>query len=144
MDRLHLPVEEYTTPNPVTASRSTSAEDLILMMDKYGIHHLPILDASKVVGIVSDRDLRMVRALPKTDRGIVTAETVMAPDPFTVSSEDSLDQVAFAMVENKIGSVIVNDTDDQFLGIFTSTDALNALIEIARAASKNHLEEVVE
>ena len=43
-----------------------------------------------------------------------------------------LDEVAHAMSEKKVGSVIVNDEDGKFLGIFTVTDALNALIEIVR------------
>jgi acetoin utilization protein AcuB len=56
----------------------------------------------------------------------------MALNPITVNSQTSLDEVAFEMSKNKIGSVIVNDEEDKFLGIFTATDALNALIEIAR------------
>ena len=56
----------------------------------------------------------------------------MVRDPLTVSSEMPLDEVAFEMSTRKVGSVIVNDENDELLGIFTVTDALNALIEIAR------------
>ncbi len=62
----------------------------------------------------------------------------MARDPVTVSSQDSLDKVAFEMSQNKIGSVLVNDENENFLGIFTATDALNALIEIARSSQKDN------
>ena len=61
----------------------------------------------------------------------------MASDPVTVNSQASLDEVAFEMSQKKIGSVIVNDENENFLGIFTVTDALNALIEIARSSQKN-------
>jgi acetoin utilization protein AcuB len=60
----------------------------------------------------------------------------MASDPVTVNSQASLDVVAFEMSQNKIGSVLVNDENEKFLGIFTVTDALNALIEIARSSQK--------
>ena len=59
----------------------------------------------------------------------------MAAAPLTVSASTPLDEVAFAMSDMKVGSVIVNDEDGRFLGIFTATDALNALIEIIRKGS---------
>lgn len=46
-----------------------------------------------------------------------------------------LDEVAYVMSERKVGSVIVNEDSGEFLGIFTVTDVLNALIEISRSGS---------
>ena len=60
------------------------------------------------------------------------AADIMAADPVTVSVSAPLDEVAYTMSEKKIGSVIVNDQNGKLLGIFTATDALNALIEIVR------------
>ena len=42
-----------------------------------------------------------------------------------------------ASASGRIGSVIVNEDDGEFLGIFTVTDALNALIEISRAGREH-------
>ena len=56
----------------------------------------------------------------------------MTADPYTVSIEANLDDVAFEMSRNKYGSAIVMDNNDEVYGIFTSTDALNALIEVLR------------
>lgn len=56
----------------------------------------------------------------------------MAADPVAVKASTPLDEVAYAMSDRKIGSVIVNEDDGEFMGIFTLTDALNALIEISR------------
>ncbi|HOM14314.1 MAG TPA: CBS domain-containing protein, partial [Rubrivivax sp.] len=55
-----------------------------------------------------------------------------APQPLTVNAAAPLDEVAYAMSERKVGSAIVNDENGEFLGIFTATDALNALIELTR------------
>ena len=56
----------------------------------------------------------------------------MSPQPFIVSSETPLEEVALSMSRQKFGSALVRDEKDQTLGIFTVTDALNALIEVLR------------
>ncbi len=132
MSRLRLPVEEYTTPNPVTASEELDLQQLQSIMKENGIRHLPIVRGSQVVGIVSERDLKVADGLTSNQKIMVRAADIMIKDPITVGSNDSLEDVAFLMSKNKIGSVIVNDEKDEFLGIFTLTDALNALIEITR------------
>lgn len=134
MSQLLMPVEEFTTPNPVTATEDADITELVSLMKANGIRHLPIVRGSKVVGIISDRDLRLAAGLYTRGKMEIKAHEIMVVEPITVSAETSLDEVAFEMSKNKIGSVIVNDENDNFLGIFTATDALNALIEIARAA----------
>lgn len=133
MERMKLPVEEYTTPNPVTAKPLTGIQELLRLMQKNEIRHVPIIESGRVVGIVSERDLKVTLGLSKFEQDLVVAQDVMARDLVTVSSEDSLDEVAFVMVQNKVGSVLVYDSEDNFLGIFTAIDALNALIEVSRS-----------
>jgi|SRR5690554_1402927 len=132
MQLINVPVDEFTTPDPITANEDMAIEDLQLLMEKHGIRHLPIVRGSTVVGIISDRDVRLVSGLTTAEKRHVQAADIMAPDPLTVVSSAPLDEVAFAMSERKVGSVIVNDEDGQFLGIFTAIDAMNALIEIIR------------
>jgi predicted transcriptional regulator len=130
MKELSVPVEEFTTPNPITATEDTTVEQMNELMNKYRIRHLPILVDGRVVGIVSDRDLRVVLGLDAKEREMLRAADIMKPDPVTVNSLESIRKVALEMSKFKIGSVLVNDDNDRFLGIFTVTDALNALIEI--------------
>lgn len=133
MEKLKLPVEEFTTPDPITASEDASTDELRDLMAKHGIRHIPIVKAGQVVGIVSERDLKVVSGLELSEKQLVRASDIMARDPVAVDSQATLDDVAFEMSSRKIGSVIVNE-GSKFLGIFTSTDALNALIEITRSA----------
>lgn len=137
MSRLNMPVEEFTTPDPVTAAESTSIEELSKLMKENGVRHIPIVRGERVVGIVSDRDIRVASGLSAREKMLVRASDIMVSDPVTVSSQTSLDEVAFEMSESKIGSVIVNGDGDEFYGIFTVTDALNALIEIARESQND-------
>lgn len=133
MSAFRVPVDEYTTPNPITASEEASVEDLSTLMQENGIRHVPIVRGGNVVGVVSERDLRLVAGLKLAEKNFVRAADIMAPNPVMVDREDSLDDVAFEMSEKKIGSVMVMDEDNELYGIFTATDALNALIEIARS-----------
>ena len=133
MPLISVPVDEFTTPDPVTANESMAIDELQRLMAEHGIRHLPVVRDGKVVGMISDRDLRLVSSLPVTEKLQVWAADIMSPEPFAMASSTPLDEVAFAMSERKIGSVIINDEQGQFLGIFTASDALNALIEIIRS-----------
>ncbi|WP_017941040.1 MULTISPECIES: CBS domain-containing protein [unclassified Thioalkalivibrio] len=132
MTSMNVPVEEFTTPDPVTANEDMAIDELRALMERHGVRHLPVVRGESVVGLVSDREVRVVLGLPLTEINQVRASDIMAADPLTVTATTPLDQVAYAMSENKVGSVIVNDEDGRFLGIFTASDALNALTELVR------------
>ncbi len=129
---ISVPVEEFTTPDPITADENMMIDDLQRLMEKHGIRHLPIVRDNRVVGVISDRDLRLFSGLSAAEKFQVQAADIMAEHPLTVSASLPLDEVAYAMSERRVGSAIVNDENGELMGIFTATDALNALIEIVR------------
>ncbi|ODU09646.1 MAG: histidine kinase [Rubrivivax sp. SCN 71-131] len=135
MPLTRVPVEEYTTPDAVTADERMTIDELQQLMDRHGVRHLPVLRGDTVVGLISERDLRLVAGLSAAEKMQVQATDIMATDPLTVRASTPLDEVALAMSERKVGSVIVNDDDGRFYGIFTATDALNALIETVRRST---------
>lgn len=132
MQPTNLPVEEFTTPDPVTAREDMTIDELRALMERHGIRHLPIVRSGAVVGMISERDVRLVSGLTAAEKLQVRASDIMATEPYVVSAKTPLDQVASAMSAHKLGSVIVNDEDGRFVGIFTAHDALNALVEIIR------------
>jgi len=136
MQPTRVPVEEYTTQDTVTAHERMTIDELRTLMDGHRIRHLPVLRGDAVVGLISERDLRLVAGLTRSEKLQVQAGDIMASEPLTVSASTPLDEVALAMSEKKVGSVIVNGEDGRFLGIFTATDALNALIEIVRQGAR--------
>lgn len=133
---IRVPVVEFTTPDPITADEAATIDELWQLMKTHGIRHLPILRGNSVVGVVSDRDVRLILGLTVAEKLQVQAADIMAETPLTVSASTPLDEVAYAMSDKKVGSAIVEDDDGHFLGIFTATDALNALIEIVRQAGR--------
>lgn len=134
MPPIRVSVDEFTTPDPVTANEDMPVDELRQLMEQHGIRHLPVVRAGAVVGVVSERDVRLVSGLTLAEKQHVRAADIMTPDPVTVSAATPLDEVAYTMSEKKVGSVIVQGEAGQSLGIFTATDALNALIEIVRRA----------
>lgn len=125
-----VPVEKFTTRNPVTAPADTAIDELRGLMKEHGIRHLPIVRGNTVVGVVSDRDARLVAGLTVAEKLQVRAEDIMTAEPLFVTAGTPLDEVARTMSERRVGSVIVNEEGGALMGIFTVTDALDALIAI--------------
>ncbi len=134
MSKLKTTVEEFTTPSPITASPKDSLENIKTIMESNGIRHVPIVDNNMLVGMISDRDLKLGLALDVSSS--LKAEEIMVQEVCTVSCNTSLEEAAFKMSQEKIGSLLIEDNEGNIYGIFTSTDALNALIEIARGELK--------
>ncbi len=128
----HVTVEEFTTREPITATEDMTIDDLRLLMEEHRIRHLPVVRGESIVGIISDRDVRLVAALTYAEKHQVRAADIMTPDPLIVRVTAALDEVALAMSERKVGSAVVTGADGKLVGIFTATDALNALVEIIR------------
>lgn len=129
-DLKNILVDEYSTPCEVSAIPETDITRLMEKMNNEGIRHIPILKDGKAVGILSDRDLKMFQNVEWA--GKLKAEDIMIQSPYTVQTGTSLEEVAYEMSRNKLGSALIIDADEKVVGIFTVTDALNALIEILR------------
>src|SRR5690606_17346170 len=76
MQPINLPVEEYTTPDPITAEEDMTFDDLRRLMAEHGIRHLPVVRGSAVVGVISDRDVRLVSGLTVEEKAQVRAADI--------------------------------------------------------------------
>lgn len=99
------------------------------MMRRQHIRHLPVLRQGKLVGVVTDRDLRLIETLRDVDPVKVPVSEAMTADVYTVSPEASLDEVAGSMAASKHGSAVVVD-HGHVVGIFTMVDACQALADL--------------
>ena len=125
-----LSVEEFTTPCPVCVSPKTSLSSVSNLMNKHGIRHITVVDNAIPVGVISERDLRVVEKFPAWMSFQVG--DVMTKDPYSVSYDEKIDAAALEMSRRKIGSAVVLNEVGEIFGIFATTDALNALVEIVR------------
>ncbi|MBT3982470.1 MAG: CBS domain-containing protein [Bacteriovoracaceae bacterium] len=128
LDVNNLQVDEFTSVCLVEAGTDDMIKDLLEIMQEKGVRHLPVKEDGQVVGIVSERDIYCLRYKPWWDE--LKARDVMTKDPFVVQSKALLREVVYEMSTRKIGSALVSDENGKVFGIFTSIDALNALIEV--------------
>lgn len=115
------------SPRTIEADRSLA--DAHRLMREKGIRHLPVTRAGSLVGILSLRDLHLVKAFREVDPAKITVENAMTPNPFTVSPDAPLAGVARTMARNKWGCAVVIE-EERVVGMFTTVDALRLLAEL--------------
>jgi CBS domain-containing protein len=106
-------------------------------MDRGKFRALPVLENGRLVGIVTDRDLRKHEGLAgkATDYLEWTKVTVaMTPNPMTVSPEFFTLDAARLLLEHKIGGLPVVD-NGKLVGIVTTSDLLRSILDMQTAQS---------
>jgi acetoin utilization protein AcuB len=122
-------VRQYMTPSPCTIMRNQPLTIAQRTMREHGIRHLPVLDGSAVIGVLSEHDVLLVQSLPGTNPTDVRVEEAMVPDPYFVTPDTPVADVAFTFMERKIGSAIVMEAE-RAVGVFTTIDALRVLTDL--------------
>lgn len=122
-------VASFMTRCPHTIGYDQSLATAHEAMREHHIRHLPVLKAGTLVGLVSLRDLHLVETLQDVDPKAVPVEDAMSPEVFVVAPNTSLTKVASTLAERKLGSAVVVD-HERVLGLFTTTDALRALVHV--------------
>lgn len=135
-----VPVSQFITTDPVIGREDMDMDELKTVLRKHDIRHLPIVRGDEVVGVVSERDVRLVSGLSPDEQKQIRASDLMTTEPYMVEASAQLEDVARIMASQRIGSVIVNDEDGLLLGIFTATDALRALVEMIHKAPRSLLD----
>ena len=133
------------TVSPVVIGIGDTIADAHRLMRERGIRHLPVLDAGRLVGVVSQRDLYLAESLAGVDPATDTVREAMSGEPYAVPPGAPLEEVAATMAERRLGSAIVVDRG-AVIGVFTTVDALRALAGLAgrrraRTAARQEAEE---
>ena len=125
-----VPISAFMTKSPHTVGRNQTLAHAHEVMRKHNILHLPVLEGGKLVGLVTERDLRLIETLKDVDPSEVTVEEAMSQEVYSVTPEALLADVAKEMAEHKYGSAVVMEGASKVVGIFTTVDAMSALSSV--------------
>ena len=129
-------VRNWMTPDPITITPQTTLPEAHRMMLQYNIRRLPVVNKSKLMGIVTMNDIREAQASDFTMLSVIElnslldrlpAKEFMAYEPITISPEATIREAAQLMLHHKIGGVLVVE-NDELVGIITETDLCKMLV----------------
>lgn len=122
-------IQKYMTTTPHSIGSEQTIARAASMMSQHHIRHLPVLHGGNLLGILTDRDIKLIESFKDVDVNKVSVEEAMTEQPYTVSPEAPLDEVVQTMAEKKLGSAVIVQ-NHKVVGIFTTVDACQALAEL--------------
>jgi CBS domain-containing protein/predicted CoA-binding protein len=136
-DKKAAKVRERMSKNPATVKLNDSLNDAISKMEHGYFRHLPVVDdQGKLIGILSDRDLRRIQpssllnttADAAVQLGSIVVQQAAVFDAVSVKPETTVKQAAEMMLRWHVGGLPVVDGMDKVVGIITYTDILREFI----------------
>lgn len=122
-----LAVRDVMSTKLVTVGPGESARHAYDLMRDHRFRHLPVVAEGRLVGILSDRDLRPVLLSPGLAESRVAE--LMTEHPVTIAPDAPVEEAASLLVARKIGCLPVLE-EGRLVGIVTETDLLAVLVEL--------------
>ncbi len=132
-------VKDWMSKNPITITDETSMMKAIHLMKQNRFRRLPVLQEGRLVGIVSDRDLKEASPSKATTLDVhelyyllseLQVKDIMTRDPITAAPDDTVEHAAQIMLENTISGLPVVDDQGEVVGILTQSDVFRAFMHI--------------
>jgi acetoin utilization protein AcuB len=123
MIKTEILIEDMMTSQPLTIDKGETVARAVQLMSGCGIHHLPVMDGERVIGILSQREAALAETLESLNLCVLD---VCSQKPYCVHPKTPLRLVALEMAEKHYGSALVVE-NGKILGIFTTVDACRAL-----------------
>src|SRR3990172_2656306 len=132
-------VKDWMTHDTVTITDETSMMKAIHLMKQNRFRRLPVLHENRLVGIVTDRDLKEASPSKATTLDVhelyyllaeLQVKDIMTRDPVTVKTDDTVEHAAQLMLENTISGLPVVDGQGRLKGILTQSDVFRAFMHI--------------
>lgn len=103
--------------DPVTIHPDVPISEVLNIMAKYRISGIPVTEGEKLVGIVTNRDLRFETQLEKPARAVMTSENLV-----TVTEKCTLEESKILLHKHRIEKLLVVDADGKLTGLITIKD----------------------
>ena len=140
-----LLVENWMNPNVITVDADDSMLDATKLLKEHNIRHLPVLEKGKLVGVITDRDLK--RASPSDATALeahellylianIKVREIMTKNPITVPYNYTIEEAAELLLQARISGMPVVDKDGDVIGTITQTDLFKVLISLTGVGKK--------
>ncbi|SDS14241.1 CBS domain-containing protein [Winogradskyella sediminis] len=131
------PIASIMSTNIITLNKTDELETAEHLFKKHKIRHIPVVEADRIMGILSYTDLLRISFADAIDESeteietlvynMFTIEQVMANNVTTVTSNTSIKEVAKILSEKEFHAIPVVD-EDHLVGIVTTTDLINYML----------------
>jgi acetoin utilization protein AcuB len=123
-----MKVAEWMVKEPIVVTLDHKVQDCVDLMREHSIRHLPVVENQRLVGLVTESDLREVFLASLVEE--LTIEGVMIREPLTVTPDTEIEDAAKLIYYHKIGGLPVVDDYGLVVGILTVADLVEAFIEL--------------
>lgn len=120
-------IKNFMTPCPYTIEGTATIDEALRMMELRSIRHLPVVKGNDLIGVVSERDIRTAKLVCETTKYCPAVSEICYREPLVFRDDTELAEVANKMAEQKEDCSLISDSQANFVGIFTTTDACKAL-----------------
>lgn len=131
-------VKDYMTTEVTSLQDTDALLDAAMVFVRSSFRHLPVLQGKKVVGIITERDVKqfapsLLSGTTADEYNTVMETTpisrVMTKNPITLRPSQPMSEAARIMHSRRVGCVPVVE-NDELVGIITTTDLLRLLIHM--------------
>ena len=135
-----MPVQDWMSKDLVTVEQDTSIMKASKVMKQNNIQHLPVLKKGRLVGIVSDRDLKEATPSKATTLDIhemyylldtIAVKSLMPKHLYSIAPGDTVEKAAAVMLNHHISALPVVDAKGALAGIITKGDIFRAFVSIS-------------
>ena len=130
-------IKDWMAKDVLTVDENTSLMRATRVMKENSIRKLPVVSHGKLIGIITDRDVKDASPSKTTSLDIhelyyllseMKVKEVMSGMPITMSGTDSLEKAAMVLLENKISGIPVVDDSGHLCGLLSESDVLKGFI----------------
>lgn len=129
-------IRNWMTRDPITVEPDTPMMEAEHIMKENKIRGLPVMKGKKLVGIVTDRDIKAASPSAATTLDMhellyllakVKVKEIMTKDPITICDDDTVEEAAVVMLRHKISHLPVMSEKKELVGLITETDIFKVL-----------------
>ncbi len=122
-------VKEFMSKNPIYLFPEQDIKVAFNILTDHRVRQAPVMEVGKLVGIVTDRDIRVALA-QSLNQTSLTVKSVMTQNPDTVKDETDIADAARLLCKASYNALPVLNSSSELVGILTTTDILKGMITI--------------